>query len=147
MKPEYIFLIIWLVGMVGIAATFIIKGRKSLQKFPNTEISEFEYVENFASGYSMKSFITKAGGAKNALSIRVTKGHLWLTTNTFMAWIAELFDLLHLIPIASLKSVDIEGDKINLGFYENGVSKKIVLLSKNKSVLVELLKRKMNDVL
>ena len=143
MQPEHIFLIVWLIFAVTIISIFIVKGRKSIKKFPNLDKSNFEYVENSASGYSTESFKTKMGGARNVLRIRVTDNQLWLTSNTFMAWIAEQFDLLHIIPIESIVSVKIVKQKINVEFEKNGVMKKIVLISKRKDELTQLLNNKM----
>ena len=117
---------------------------KSIKKFPEIDKSDFEYLENGVSGYSTQSFKTKMGGARNVLRIRVTKNQLWLTTNTFMAWIAKQFDLLHIIPIESIKSVKRDGKKINVEFEKNGEAKKIVLISKRRDELVQLLNDKID---
>ena len=121
MKTEQIFLLVWLIIVIGLFAFFTIKGRKSLKKFPNIEKSNFEYTEYSLSEYSTDSFITEMGGAKNALRVKVTKDELWITTNVFMAWIAEQFDLLHIIPFKSLKSIKNDGKYINIEFEKNGV--------------------------
>ena len=144
MNPEQIFFAMWLIFVIITISTFLINGRKSLKKFPNLRKIEFEYIENSASGYSTQSFKTKMGGAKNVLRIRVTKNELWLTSNTLMAWILEKFDLLHLIPIKSLKSVKIENKNINVEFEKTGRIKKIVIISKKQNELVQLLIEKMN---
>jgi len=143
MEPEQIFLIVWAVVMVCLISTFIIRGRKSLQKFPELEKSAFEYVENSASGYSTQSFKTRMGGAQNVLRIRVTKDELWLTSNTLMAWILDKYDLLHLISIKSLKSVESEGNNINIAFDKSGQLKEVVIMSKRQNELIQLLKYKM----
>lgn len=138
MQPEHIFLAAWFVIVISISTVFLINGRESLKKFPKLDESEFEYIENWASGK------TEIGGAENILQIRVTKNQLWLKTNTFMAGIAEQFGLLHLIPIESLKSVESDGKKINIEFKKNGRSNKIVLISRRKSDLIKLLNDKMD---
>ena len=144
MQPEQIFIIVWLVFSISIVSIFLINGRKSLNKFPKLEKSQFEYKENSASGYSTQSFKTKIGGASNVLRIRVTKNQLWLTTNTLIAWSAEKSDLLHLIPIESLKLVEGEGKNINVEFEKNGRMKKVVIISRRKNELIQLLNDKMN---
>ena len=52
MQPEQIFLIVWLVIFVILISIFVVKGRKSLQKFPIVDKPNFKYMENSASGYS-----------------------------------------------------------------------------------------------
>ncbi len=146
MQPEHFFLMIWFIGVVTIISIFLINGKKSIKKFPKIDESNFEYVENSVSGYSTQSFKTKMGGARNVLRIRITENELWLTTNTFMAWIAEQFDLLHIIPIKSIQSVKANGKKINVEFEKNGQTKKIVLMSKRQDKLVQLLNTKMDRV-
>ncbi|MGH1385088.1 hypothetical protein [Kordia sp.] len=100
-------------------------------------------MENWASGYATTSFKRKTEGARNILRIRVTKNQLWLTTNTFMSWMVAQFDLLHLIPIDSLKSVEIEGKKICIEFEKSGRIKKIVLISRRQQELYQLLSAKL----
>jgi len=114
-----------------------------LKKFPKLDKSEFEFTENMASGYPTQSFKTKMGGANRVLQIRVTGDALWLKTNFLMAFIAELFDLLHIIPIEKIIDVSVEGKQINLEFLKNGRTKKVVLVSKKQSELATLLNRKM----
>lgn len=142
MQLEQFFFIIWLVFTTTIILVFLIKGRKSIKKFPEISKSDFEYMENGVSGYSCESFKTKMGGAKNILRIRITKNQLWITTNTFMAWIAEQFDLIHIIPIESIKSVKWTGKEINIEFEKNGRLKKIILTSRRSSQLLQLLSNK-----
>ncbi|WP_036154025.1 hypothetical protein [Maribacter forsetii] len=147
MQPEQIFLIVWLIFAVTIISIFLVNGKKSIKKFPKLNESNFKYVENSVSGYSTQSFKTKMGGARNVLQIRITQDELWLKTNTFMAWIAEQFDLLHIIPIKSIKSVKTDGKKINLEFQKNGQTKKIVLISKRKDELIQLLNIEMDKIM
>lgn len=146
MQPEQIFLIVWLIFVVAIISVFIINGRKVIKKFPEIDHTNFEYMENGVSGYSTQSFKTKMGGARKVLRIRVTKNQLWLTTNTFMAWIAEQFDLLHIIPIESIKLVKSNGKHINIEFEKNGRKKKIVLLSRRRDELIKLLNDKIDKI-
>nr|WP_152556335.1 hypothetical protein [Nonlabens ulvanivorans] len=144
MQPQYIFLIIWLIAAILICTKFVIDGRKALKPFPKLDNSNFIYQEDGASGYLTKSFVTKYGGANKALRIRVTDKELWITTNTFMASIADRFDLLHRIPIQNLKSVTRNRMKIQIQFDHNGISKSIILLSKNPEKLFQLLNAKMS---
>jgi hypothetical protein len=130
---------------IGILSIFLINGRKLLKKFPKLEKFEYEYMEHSASGYSTQSFITKNGGAENILRIRVTKNELHITTNALMAWISEQFDLLHIIPIKSLKSVTRKEKNINIEFEKAGKIKKIVIVSRNQNELFLLLNKKMNQ--
>ena len=142
MNPEQIFLILWFIVMISLFSIFIIRGRRTLLQFPKMNDSEFEFIENRASGYSCQSFRTKMGGAKNVLRIRVTKNELWITTNTFMAFIAEKFDLIHVIPINELVCANKEGKKINIEFTKNGIVKRIVIVSRKQNELVSILTNK-----
>jgi len=146
MAFEYIFLIVWIIGFIFISLLFFFTGKKSLLKFPEKKNSEFDFVEKGVSGYSTQSFKTKAGSARGVLQIKVTKEELWLTTNRFLAAIAEQFDLLHRIPIDKIKSFNIEGKNINLIFEINGRKKHIVIKSKRKGELSELIERKMREL-
>ena len=143
MQPQHIFLLIWAILVVCLISLFLFNGNKVLKKFPKVKKSAFEFMENWASGYATKSFKTKTEGARNVLRIRVTKNQLWLTTNTFMSWMVAQFDLLHLIPIKSLKSVAIEGKKICIEFEKSGRIKKIVLISRRQQELYQLLSAKL----
>ncbi|GAK93525.1 hypothetical protein JCM19298_2244 [Nonlabens ulvanivorans] len=144
MELQYIFLIIWLIVAILICTKFVIDGRKALKPFPKLGNSKFIYKEDGASGYSTKSIITKYGGANKALRIRVTDEELWITTNTFMASIADRFDLLHIIPLRSLKSVTRDHKKIEIQFDHNRICKTIILLSKDPEKLFQLLNAKMS---
>ncbi len=143
MLPEHIFLLIWIILAVCLISIFLFNGKNTLKKFPKVKKVEFEYMENWASGYATTSFKRKTEGARNILRIRVTKNQLWLTTNTFMSWMVAQFDLLHLIPINSLKSVEIEGKKICIEFEKSGRIKKIVLISRRQQELYQLLSAKL----
>jgi hypothetical protein len=143
MQPQHIFLLIWVILAVFLISLFLLNGRKSLKKFPKLKKSEFEFIENWASGYATRSFKTKTEGARNVLRIRVTKNELWLTTNTFTGWIAEHFGVLHLIPINSLKSVEIEGKNIYIEFEQVGRIIKLVLISRKQQELYLLLRDKL----
>ena len=145
MKIVHLFFLVWLIFAAGMLLITFIKGKKSLKKFPELDQVDFEFSEKFVSGYSTQSFITKLGGARNALSIKVTKDALWITTNLFFAWFAEKFDLLHLIPIKSLSSVKLINKMIHLEFEKNGEKKEIVLLSRKQKELIDLLQRKMEE--
>lgn len=145
MHPVHIFIILCFAIAIGVLSKFLISGRKSLKIFPKLDKSDFEYIENFASGYSTKSFKTKYGGAKNVLQIRVRKNQLWLTSNTLLAWVLDTYDLLHLISIESLISVKSEGRNIKIEFEKNGRTKNIVIISRRKNELVRLLNDKMNN--
>lgn len=122
----------------------MIDGKKALKSFPKLDNSKFIYKENGISGYSTKSFITKYGGANKALRIRVNDEELWITTNTFMASIANRFDLLHIIPFNSLRSVTRDRNNIQIQFNHNGISRNMILLSKEPEKLLQLLNTKMS---
>lgn len=131
--------------MSSLISFFIINGRKTLKKFPEMNNSDFEFIENSASGYSTDSFKTRNGGANKVLRIRVTKDELWLTSHPLFAWISEQFDLLHVIPINSLLSVESEQKKLKIEFVKKGRKKKIVIISKRQNELIQLLHGKMNQ--
>ena len=144
MGPEHVFLLVWFILVMVMIFIFLIRGRKAIEIFPKSEGLIFEYSENFASGHSTQSVITQMGSARKILRIRITADELWIKTNILMASIAERFDLLHLIPIRSLKSVKREGKSVSVEFKKSGEVKKILLISKTPNVLVRLLNDKMN---
>lgn len=142
MQDGMYFFIIWFFFMISIIAILVIKGEKSLSKFPETNKDKFEFQEKYASGYSTQSTNLQSGGAKNVLRISVLKDEVWISTNLLMGYIAERIDMLHRIPVGSIKSVTVEGGKINLKFSVLGKAKSIVLISSNKEKLLALLKDK-----
>lgn len=142
MQIEQMFLIVWFCLAVLLAVIFMQRGRKALRKFPRIDKAKFEYVENSVSAYSKQSNITKMGGARNVLQLRVTKDQLWLTTNVFFAWVAEKFDLLHIIPIESICSVESVGKNVVIVFEKERAEKEIVLISRKRDEFVELLNSK-----
>uniref|UniRef100_UPI00404A07D3 hypothetical protein n=1 Tax=Flavobacterium sp. TaxID=239 RepID=UPI00404A07D3 len=140
MEHHHFFLLVWFIWAVSIISFFFIKGRKELERFPKIDNSNFEYIENSLSGYSYQSFVD----SKKVIRVRITKNELWITSSTFMAFIAKKFDLLHMIPIETLKSVKKDGTNVIIEFSQNGYLKKIVLVSKKQNELVKLLHDKMS---
>ncbi len=146
MRFEIIFLIAWAVMMISLISLFLLKGKKSIEQFPSLEKTDFEYIENGASGYSTLSFLTKSGSAKRVLQIRVTKNELWLKTHPLFAWIADKLDLLHIIPINSITAVKLDGKKLILEFHKNDISRKIILINQGRNELIHLLHDKMSEL-
>jgi hypothetical protein len=63
------------------------------------------FQEWFASGCSQKNIVTKLGGGRNCLRLVVTRNFLRVTSWFPFSTIAPLYDMEHVIPLASIQSV------------------------------------------
>ena len=105
MEKGTIFFIIWMLFAFLIITTLYRKGKRALAIFPDINTVPIMYRDKFASGHSMKSTITKLGGARNALDIVVTDKELWLKSMVIFAGIGQHYDLLHRIPLDAITNI------------------------------------------
>jgi hypothetical protein len=137
MDGRTIFLLIWFVVAIYILTTLYRKGKKAIQLFPSIKTVKVKYRDKRASGYSMKSWLTKMGGANNALDIIVTDSELWIRSNLIFAYFAQYYDLLHKIPLTDITEINRNRKTITVDFNTStGEHKQVVLKTKNPTELL-----------
>lgn len=97
------------------------------------------FSENGASGHSTKNFITKAGGARGVLRIRLSNKELHLITSLFIKPFAYLYDCYHKIKVKDITNVQIKGRWIYIDFIKEGSTKQMAIKSRYQSELFEKL--------
>ena len=80
----------------------------ALRSKPVIAKSDIIYQETFASGATQKNMLTKIGGARNCLRLVVTRDLLWVTSWFPFTILAAVWDLVHVIPLSSISSVQSE---------------------------------------
>lgn len=88
--------------------------RNKNNPFPDRHDVEIIHQERRASGCSHKTWLTKYGGASNALIVKVTPTELWITTPWFFGWLAPRYDLDHRIPLNSITNIKQSGKKTTI---------------------------------
>jgi hypothetical protein len=95
----------WLALAIG--ASILYRRSQDLPLFPRVPASA-QFVEWFASGWSLRNLWTRMGSASNCLLVTVTADKLivrpWFPFN--MMFLPELFDLEHMIPRNKIISVE-----------------------------------------
>ena len=97
-----------ILGFVVIAYA-VWRSIRSFLRRPRFRSDEIVFQEWFASGASLKNFVTELGGASGCLRLVITKDFLWVTTWFPFSLIAWFYDLEHLVPLPSITSV--KGDR------------------------------------
>lgn len=64
------------------------------------------YQEYFASGGSLRNVLTKMGGANGCLRLVVTHDILWVTSWFPFSLFAVVYDLEHIVPLQSIRSIE-----------------------------------------
>ena len=132
-----IFLVVWLVTMIGLIAYFLYSGKKALKIFPALKKNKISFREKNASGYSTKSLNTKMGGSNKLLDVIIVGDELWLTTFMLTAGIAKRYDLLHRIKKENIGRVQKDGKKVILRFKNSRQEpSEVVLLLKKPDVFI-----------
>ncbi len=113
---------------------------------PKIRQDEIVFQEHYATGASQRNFITKYCGARNCLSLVVTKDLLWITSSFPAAAFTALFDLEAVIPLRSIMSVQAKrflGATYLLITYtdSHGVRRGVKLSSKNREAFLGALGR------
>lgn len=121
-------------AMVFFAVVFIIKYFKGRKLIPNLKTGKVLFHVKGASGYSNKSFLTKAGGANGVLRISIIDDHLHFWGSPIFASFGGLYDLLHAIPIENILEVNHNKKKIYINFLCDKEEKEFVILRMNKQV-------------
>lgn len=72
--------------------------------------------EEFASGHSDKSWLTRLGGAHNCLTVAVTDDEVWVKTLFPFSAFAGIYDLEHRIPRSAITSLKRNGKWVYLEY-------------------------------
>ena len=109
----------------------------ALRSRPNIAKEDIVYQERFASGASQKNVLTKLGGARNCLRLVVTREVLWVTSCFPFSVIAAVYDLVHVIPLRRISSVQparyFGSDSLLLSYSDvSGRSHSMRLIPKNR---------------
>lgn len=144
------FAIICLVGFLLAILLFVVNGMKAIRQFSDIDPNSIIYSEKWASGHSLKSFITKYGGANKVLHIIITDKELIIKTGVLLAFIANIYDLLHRIPLKNIEKTErkkgLLGPRLHVHFTDQtGKKKEIVLMSKNMEEIEGLLHQSMEE--
>ena len=103
--------------------------RKNIVSIPKQDVL---FKESWVSGASQKNLLTKLGGAGNCLSITLSRNAL-IIRPMFpfnLMFLAEVYDLEHVIPTSSIKSIECSGPNgrvILLEFESHGGRKRFEL--------------------
>jgi hypothetical protein len=113
---------------------------------PRVNKNEILFEENFASGSSMKNFLTSVGGARNCLRLVATEDLLWITSWFPFSLLTTVCDLEHIVPLNRVTKVENIGDEIHLDYSdENGLTRSLKVISQNKAHLLQLLSKKLQQ--
>jgi hypothetical protein len=104
------------------------KRHKKGIRMPNPRDADVVFLERFASGSSHKSFITRMGGARNCLTIIVTKTDFCITTFFPFTAFAGMYDLEHIVPLGKILKVQERGRIVEVHFLNpSGLPAKVSL--------------------
>lgn len=110
-------------------------GRHVEKRFKDIDDKHAIFKERFASGHSTKNFITRIGGASNALTVIVTKDELCIKGILgFFTFIGNHYDLTKRLPLDTIKEVKQKRKRVELSFHPvNGKSQANIVLRLRKS--------------
>jgi hypothetical protein len=98
----FLFSFVWVSCWFG---WFYYKHKKTGIVFPPVPDTGVHYVEGNASGSSHKTLFTRLGGASRCLRVTVTDTEVWIRPYPPFDIFAQMFDMEHRIPRASITSV------------------------------------------
>jgi hypothetical protein len=93
---------VWVLVFAWLAWRYV----NMIRDAPHIKKIDIVYQEWTASGCSQRNFLTKIGGARNALRLVVTKEILWVTSWFPFSIIASIWDLEHAVPRRSIVRVE-----------------------------------------
>ena len=129
--------LVWNVVVVGF---LLWKRKRRGLVLPRSTDPEVVFSERFASGSSHKSWITRLGGAKNCLTVIVTKSQLAITTFFPFTAFAGIYDLEHLIPLSDINGVAPRGKITEIEFMRrDGTRCKVSLRLRNTGGFLQAL--------
>jgi hypothetical protein len=120
----------------------------SIKVIPKYNKDELLYSESSASGYSNFHIITKLGGGRNCVRLRLTRDFLIISLSFPFSLFAPVFDLVHVIPYQSIIEIKPKKSFWMKGFtikyrdkYQESVS--FTVLPKNIEKFISVLKVKL----
>lgn len=115
---QYFFVLIAIAFIWNLSVFAYMWWRRAKQgrKFPPLSQVHVLFREQFASGYSHKSWMTRLGGASNCLTITVTADELWIGTFFPFSILLNTYDLEHRIPLRDLVLVEQQKQRITIDF-------------------------------
>jgi hypothetical protein len=114
---------------------------------PTIAKEDIIYEERFASGASQKNVLTKLGGSRNCLRLVITRDLLWVTSWFPFSVIAAVYDLVHVIPLRIISSVQpsrfLGSDSLLLSYSDaSGRSHSLRLIPKDRERFLSALQFK-----
>ncbi|MGE0861090.1 MAG: hypothetical protein AB7I01_10675 [Gammaproteobacteria bacterium] len=111
------------------ALVFYVAGRRAEKRFRDHGDQPVRFRERGASGHSLKSIVTKLGGANAVLEVVVTDQEVWLKGIWPMfSYIGSRFDMTHRIPKSSVRACAVLNETVELRFIsEKGEDTHVVL--------------------
>lgn len=99
---------------------------------PDLKNGNVQFHATGASGYSNKSFITKAGGANGVLRISIVDNQLYFWASPVFYFFGKLYDLIQKIPISNITEVTVENRSVSISFDSSHGTKEFVIRRMNK---------------
>lgn len=129
----FAFAVVWNAGVVGYT---LWRRAKRGPKFPKLSQVQIRFREQFASGYSHKSWVTRLGGASNCLVITITADELWITSFFPFNLLLDYYDLEHRMPLHDIVHVEQQKRHVHIDFQvpDNGV-RRFTVISRKASEL------------
>lgn len=131
------------IGFVWVSSYFLYAYIKRMRNhpFPDRKTADFVFRERRASGCSDKDFMSRYGGAKNCLTVTVTKGELMIWAPDLMAAISQRIDLECRVPLGDIESVTQTGKRsVDLRYrLPDGTERTLTLWLKSLSGFVNAL--------
>jgi len=139
---ETYFIYAWLAVTIFVFIAFYAGSKRALAIFPGIETVNVQYRNRFASGYALHQPLLKRGRANNVLDIVVTDKELWIKSMFLFAGLQKHFGLLHKIKIEDIRSLQVDGHKITIGFINGEMeSKEVVLIIKDSDAFLKAIKK------
>jgi hypothetical protein len=131
------FALVWNVCIFGYMSW---RRAKQGRKFPPLSQVRVLFREQFASGYSHKSWITRFGGASNCLTITVTEDELWIGTFFPFSILLNTYDLEHRIHYSQIVLVEQQKQRITIDFkVDDSEVRRLTLVSRKADELRSVL--------
>ena len=127
-NPFYVFIPVWITFL----AIFVVLSFRARKLLPDLKSGTVHFNIKGASGYSNKSFITKAGGASGVLRISIIDNQLHFWTSPGFAAVAKMYDLIQAIPISSIIEINPEKRKMVIRYDSSFGQKEFVVRSMAK---------------
>ncbi len=126
-----------LVG-VPMACILIFGGITRISELKPSQSENVLFSEKWTSGHSNRNFYTKIGGARNALTVQVTDGFLYIRPFIFAAHVADVVGLLHRIPLQSIIRCEKQPYQVFLEWNSEGCDESFVFRLRHPDEFVRI---------